>query len=81
MRRVEVAWSKMPKGGLGQSGDSIELVERPLGGHPAHPLAGHPGEGADRVEVEGDVAAGCVTGRCRVVWVHGSDCRRSGPRP
>lgn len=32
MRRVEVAWSKMPKGGLGQSGDSIELVERPLGG-------------------------------------------------
>lgn len=32
MRRVEVAWSKMPKGGLSQSGDSIELVERPLGG-------------------------------------------------
>ncbi len=32
MQRVEVAWSKMPKGGLGQSGDSIELVERPLGG-------------------------------------------------
>lgn len=32
MRRVEVAWSKMPKGGLGESGDSIELVERPLGG-------------------------------------------------
>ncbi len=32
MHRVEVAWSKMPKGGLGQSGDSIELVERPLGG-------------------------------------------------
>lgn len=32
MRRIEVAWSKMPKGGLGQSGDSIELVERPLGG-------------------------------------------------
>lgn len=32
MWRVELAWSKMPKGGLGQSGDSIELVERPLGG-------------------------------------------------
>ncbi|NMP22515.1 PP2C family protein-serine/threonine phosphatase [Sulfobacillus harzensis] len=32
MQRVEVAWSKMPKGALGQSGDSIELVERPLGG-------------------------------------------------
>lgn len=30
--RIEVAWAKMPKGGLGQSGDSIELVERPLGG-------------------------------------------------
>ncbi len=30
--RVEVAWAKMPKGGLGESGDSIELVERPLGG-------------------------------------------------
>lgn len=32
MQRVEVAWSKMPKGAFGQSGDSIELVERPLGG-------------------------------------------------
>ncbi len=32
MGRIEVAWSKVPKGGLGQSGDSIELVERPLGG-------------------------------------------------
>lgn len=32
MQRVEVAWSKMPKGALGQSGDSIELVDRPLGG-------------------------------------------------
>ncbi len=32
MQRIEVAWSKMPKGALGQSGDSIELVERPLGG-------------------------------------------------
>jgi serine phosphatase RsbU (regulator of sigma subunit) len=32
VQRVEVAWSKMPKGALGQSGDSIELVERPLGG-------------------------------------------------
>lgn len=32
MRRIEVAWSKMPKGGFGHSGDSIELVERPLGG-------------------------------------------------
>jgi serine phosphatase RsbU (regulator of sigma subunit) len=30
--RIEVAWAKMPKGALGQSGDSIELVERPLGG-------------------------------------------------
>lgn len=30
--RVEVAWAKMPKGALGESGDSIELVERPLGG-------------------------------------------------
>ncbi|MCL5967150.1 MAG: serine/threonine-protein phosphatase [Firmicutes bacterium] len=30
--RIEVAWAKMPKGALGESGDSIELVERPLGG-------------------------------------------------
>lgn len=30
--RVEVAWAKMPKGALGESGDTIELVERPLGG-------------------------------------------------
>lgn len=30
--RFEVAWAKMPKGGYGESGDSIELVERPLGG-------------------------------------------------
>lgn len=30
--RIEVAWSKIPKGGFGESGDSIELVERPLGG-------------------------------------------------
>jgi serine phosphatase RsbU (regulator of sigma subunit) len=30
--RVEVAWAKMPKGAIGESGDSIELVERPLGG-------------------------------------------------
>ena len=30
--RIEVAWAKMPKGGFGESGDSIELVERPLGG-------------------------------------------------
>lgn len=30
--RLEVAWAKMPKGGFGESGDSIELVERPLGG-------------------------------------------------
>lgn len=32
MLRVEVAWAKMPKGGFGLSGDSIEMVERPLGG-------------------------------------------------
>ncbi len=30
--RIEVAWAKMPKGGFGESGDTIELVERPLGG-------------------------------------------------
>ncbi|MCY0877794.1 MAG: SpoIIE family protein phosphatase [Firmicutes bacterium] len=30
--RIEIAWSKVPKGGVGASGDSIELVERPLGG-------------------------------------------------
>jgi serine phosphatase RsbU (regulator of sigma subunit) len=30
--RVEVAWAKMPKGAVGESGDSIEIVERPLGG-------------------------------------------------
>jgi serine phosphatase RsbU (regulator of sigma subunit) len=30
--RIEVAWAKMPKAALGESGDSIELVERPLGG-------------------------------------------------
>ncbi len=30
--RIEVAWAKIPKGGYGESGDSIELVERPLGG-------------------------------------------------
>ncbi|MDA8193690.1 MAG: PP2C family protein-serine/threonine phosphatase [Thermaerobacter sp.] len=30
--RIEVAWAKVPKGGFGESGDSIELVERPLGG-------------------------------------------------
>jgi serine phosphatase RsbU (regulator of sigma subunit) len=30
--RIEVAWAKMPKGAMGESGDSIELVERPLGG-------------------------------------------------
>jgi serine phosphatase RsbU (regulator of sigma subunit) len=30
--RIEVAWAKLPKGGFGESGDSIELVERPLGG-------------------------------------------------
>lgn len=32
MFRIQVAWSKMPKGGVGTSGDSVELVERPLGG-------------------------------------------------
>ncbi len=32
MTRLQIAWEKMPKGGLGESGDSIELVERPLGG-------------------------------------------------
>lgn len=32
MVRIEVAWAKIPKGGFGESGDSIELVERPLGG-------------------------------------------------
>lgn len=30
--RLEVGWAKMPKGAIGESGDSIELVERPLGG-------------------------------------------------
>ncbi len=30
--RIDIAWSKVPKGGFGESGDSIELVERPLGG-------------------------------------------------
>lgn len=30
--RIDVAWSKVPKGGFGESGDTIELVERPLGG-------------------------------------------------
>lgn len=30
--RIDVAFAKIPKGGLGQSGDSIEMVERPLGG-------------------------------------------------
>ncbi|PSR29291.1 MAG: serine/threonine-protein phosphatase [Sulfobacillus thermosulfidooxidans] len=30
--RIDVAWAKMPKGGFGESGDTIELVERPLGG-------------------------------------------------
>lgn len=30
--RIEVAFAKMPKGGWGDSGDSLEMVERPLGG-------------------------------------------------
>lgn len=30
--RIDVAWAKIPKGGFGESGDTIELVERPLGG-------------------------------------------------
>ncbi|PSR26823.1 MAG: serine/threonine-protein phosphatase [Sulfobacillus benefaciens] len=32
MMRIDVTWAKMPKGGFGESGDTIELVERPLGG-------------------------------------------------
>ncbi len=30
--RIDISWAKMPKGGFGESGDTIELVERPLGG-------------------------------------------------
>ena len=30
--RIDVSWAKIPKGGFGESGDTIELVERPLGG-------------------------------------------------